>query len=158
MNLFEPESVSMSANNLDFKQTIFGANLNVFRLKGINLIRKHFQLNESKAIFLWNIWAKKSFYFKFGQPLQYFIHCWKKLANVPGCAELCNIYRQILLFVKVTAPKEIPLLKNFYINNRTVCWAPISNSMTHKHVKWDKWSFFNFNPRIHFSCFFITVN
>ena len=42
MNLFEPESVFMSANNLDFKQTIFGANLNVFRLKGINLIRKHF--------------------------------------------------------------------------------------------------------------------
>ena len=51
MNLFERESVLMSANNLDFKQTIFGANLNVFRLKGINLIRKHFLLNESKAIF-----------------------------------------------------------------------------------------------------------
>ena len=42
MNLFEPESVLMSANNLDFKQAIFAANLNVFRLKGINLIRKHF--------------------------------------------------------------------------------------------------------------------
>ena len=42
MNFFEPESVLMFANNPDFNQTIFGANLNVFRLKGINLIWKHF--------------------------------------------------------------------------------------------------------------------
>ena len=31
--------ILMSANNLDFKQTVFGANWNVFRLKGINLLR-----------------------------------------------------------------------------------------------------------------------
>ena len=56
MNLFEPESVFMSANNLDFKQTIFGANLNVFRLKGINLMR----IERIKSYFFMKYMRQKS--------------------------------------------------------------------------------------------------